>query len=157
MARDAVANWLGFLYPRPPKETPDKRMFTQPIWSLKALLPNPLTDSLDQVKVLELAKQIRAKGIDQPAQLVLDDHWETHYGDLTFDLKKYPDAKKMVSELHALGFTVKLQVRRLIFQIFTNLWIRLGATIRKFRVQIPQIRFPGTVPNEGYLTKTTDL
>ena len=41
----------------------------------------------------------------------IDDRWQTKYGDLEFDAKKFPDARTMVQQLHAMGFKVTVRVR----------------------------------------------
>jgi hypothetical protein len=40
----------------------------------------------------------------------IDDKWQQGYGELDFDLEKFPDPKGMVDELHELGFKVTLWV-----------------------------------------------
>ena len=40
----------------------------------------------------------------------IDDRWQSAYGDLTFDVAKFPDAPGMVRQLHAMGFKVTVWV-----------------------------------------------
>ena len=40
----------------------------------------------------------------------IDDKWQAGYGELDFDLDKFPDPKAMVEELHDMGFKVTLWV-----------------------------------------------
>jgi len=88
-----------------PRRVPPAEYFRLPIYTTwvehKA--------DVDQAKVLEFAKQIRANGL--PAGVLeLDDKWEVHYGDMDFDKVKFPDPKAMNDELHRLGFRVTLWV-----------------------------------------------
>lgn len=64
---------------------------------------------ITQAKVIEFAKEINSYGLPN-SQIEIDDKWETCYGDLKFDTKKFPDAKKMTQELNALGFRTTLWV-----------------------------------------------
>ena len=41
---------------------------------------------------------------------MLDDGWASHYGDHTFNREKFPDPKRMVEEVHRLGFQFVLWV-----------------------------------------------
>lgn len=45
-----------------------------------------------------------------PGILIIDEGWQTGYGDWTFDKVKFPNPKEMVDELHALGFKVMLWI-----------------------------------------------
>jgi hypothetical protein len=44
------------------------------------------------------------KTIVQYKNIVYSDRWETCYGELTFDDRKFPDPKQMNSELHTQVF-----------------------------------------------------
>lgn len=46
----------------------------------------------------------------QRSVMEIDDRWQSAYGDLTFDQKKFPDAKGMVDQLHEMGFKVTVWV-----------------------------------------------
>ncbi|XP_066989034.1 myogenesis-regulating glycosidase-like isoform X2 [Macrobrachium rosenbergii] len=43
-------------------------------------------------------------------EVEIDDNWETCYGDLTFNPDKFPDPRKLITELHEEGFRVTLWV-----------------------------------------------
>ena len=62
-----------------------------------------------QEGVLEYAKAIVDNGF-APGILIIDEGWQRNYGDWTFDKTKFPDAKKMIDELHQMGFVVMLWV-----------------------------------------------
>ena len=35
--------------------------------------------------------------------LMIDDNWQRYYGNFQFKAERFPDAKAMIEELHALG------------------------------------------------------
>ena len=57
-------------------------------------------------KVLRYAREICDWGLARSV-MEIDDRWQTRYGDIEFDPRKFPDPKAMVDELHALGFKVR--------------------------------------------------
>ncbi len=62
-----------------------------------------------QEHVMAYAHKIIDNGF-QPGILMIDEGWHGRYGDWRFDRLKFPDPKKMVDELHAMGFKVMLWV-----------------------------------------------
>ena len=62
-----------------------------------------------QEGVLEYARNIVKHGF-VPGILIIDEGWHGRYGDWRFDEQRFPDPKKMVDELHKLGFKVMLWV-----------------------------------------------
>ena len=78
-----------------PRAVPNQRMLTYPIWSTWALYKSSVNQSL----VAEFARKIRDNGFNY-GQLELDDRWETCYGQMAFDLVKFPDPALMVQQLH---------------------------------------------------------
>ena len=60
-----------------------------------------------QEKVINYAKEIIQNGF-KPGILMIDDGWQEDYGVWNFDNKKFPNPKKMIEELHELGFKVML-------------------------------------------------
>ncbi len=62
-----------------------------------------------QEKVLDYAHKIVDNGFT-PGILIIDEGWHTRYGTWEFDFAAFPEPKKMVDELHALGFKVMLWV-----------------------------------------------
>lgn len=45
-----------------------------------------------------------------PGILMIDEGWSIGYGTWEFDFHKFPDPKRMIDELHSLGFTVMLWI-----------------------------------------------
>lgn len=88
-----------------PASIPDTLLFTKPIWSTWAVYHK----EINQSTVLDFAQQVKKH--DFPvAQIEIDDLWEKHYGDFTFDTTKFPNASKLVEEIHALGYRTSLWV-----------------------------------------------
>ncbi len=63
----------------------------------------------NQTEIIQYAQDIIRNGYS-PGVLMIDDGWSPYYGYWDFDRKKIPDPKKMIEELHALGFVVMLWV-----------------------------------------------
>ncbi|WP_168120307.1 glycoside hydrolase family 31 protein [Paenibacillus sp. HB172176] len=84
---------------------PEELLFTAPQYNLWIeLLYEPT-----QEKVLQYAKDALAQGMP-PGVIMIDDNWHGPYGDWTFHSGRFPDPKRMVEELHALGFKVMLWI-----------------------------------------------
>ncbi|MDD6884849.1 MAG: glycoside hydrolase family 31 protein [Eubacteriales bacterium] len=62
-----------------------------------------------QEGVLAYAREYLKNGF-APGVLILDEGWHGRYGTWEFDFARFPDPRKMVDELHAMGFTVLLWV-----------------------------------------------
>lgn len=62
-----------------------------------------------QESVLEFAESYLKNGF-APGIFIIDEGWHGRYGDWEFDTARFPDPKKMVDELHAMGFKVLLWV-----------------------------------------------
>ncbi|MCL4148240.1 UNVERIFIED_CONTAM: hypothetical protein GTU68_028826, partial [Idotea baltica] len=88
-----------------PRDIPDQRMFTHPIWSTWAEYESDVNDS----RVLDLAQTIIDQGFNN-SQIEIDDNWETCYGDAEFNPDRFPDPKVMVDSLHAMGYRVTLWI-----------------------------------------------
>ena len=101
--RAAAWTALGSL-PRPKHPPPDV-LFRRSIWTTWATSHADVT----QRQVVSLANAVIENGFI-PGVLEIDDRWQSHYGELEFDHKKFPDPKKLVDELHNLGFLVTLWV-----------------------------------------------
>jgi hypothetical protein len=95
-AHKALVNEVGF-----PKETPPLSLFSAPVWTTWA----QYKDKINQDKVLDFAHDIVTNGFPYHV-LEIDDRWQSQYGDLEFDLERFPDAKGMIDELHTMGFKV---------------------------------------------------
>ena len=89
----------------PPGSAPHPEVLRDPIWTTWARYHK----KVDQGKVLRYAREICDRGLGRSV-MEIDDMWQTRYGDLAFNRKKFPDPKAMVNELHALGFRVTLWV-----------------------------------------------
>ena len=88
-----------------PVDVPCELIFKRPIWSTWA----EYKKNIDQDKVLDFADNIRRHQF--PCSfLEIDDDWTPHYGDLTFDVTKFPDAQAMMTTLKEKGFSVSLWV-----------------------------------------------
>ncbi|GFQ73379.1 myogenesis-regulating glycosidase [Trichonephila clavata] len=88
-----------------PIDIPNESMFQYPIWSTWARYKRNINETV----ILRFAEEIRTMGFPTN-QLEIDDKWETCYGDLRFDLDKFPDPGGMVRELRNEGFAVTLWV-----------------------------------------------
>jgi len=84
-----------------PKKTPPLELLGAPIWTTWARYK----DKIDQDTVLQYAHEIIANKFPYHV-LEIDDRWQTHYGDLEFDPDLFADPKKMIEDLHELGFKV---------------------------------------------------
>jgi alpha-glucosidase (family GH31 glycosyl hydrolase) len=101
--RRATETCLATL-PRPAAPPPPE-VIRAPIWTTWARYKQ----NVDQKKTLTFAREILHH--DLPASVMeIDDKWQAGYGELDFDMNKFPDPKEMVDELHALGFAVTLWV-----------------------------------------------
>ncbi|MCL4140058.1 UNVERIFIED_CONTAM: hypothetical protein GTU68_009452 [Idotea baltica] len=88
-----------------PRDIPDERMFTHPIWSTWAEFATEVNDS----RVLSLAQDIIDNGFNN-SQFEIDDNWETCYGDATFNPERFPDPQGLVDTLHSMGYRVTLWI-----------------------------------------------
>ena len=68
-----------------------------------------MTYNQTQEGVMRYAKGIIENGF-KPGILMIDEGWANGYGDWTFNRVKFPDPKRMVDELHEMGFKVMLWV-----------------------------------------------
>ena len=88
-----------------PDRLPDSSVLQKPIWTTWARYHS----KVNQAKVLRYAREICDRGLARSV-MEIDDRWQTRYGDIEFDPRKFPDPKAMVDELHALGFKVTVWV-----------------------------------------------
>ena len=100
-----IHDYMSSTYISKPLDIPDTMLFQHPIWSTWAQYKEDITQS----KVMEFAEAIVGNGFSN-SQLEIDDRWESDYGDLDFDLSKFPDPKLMVEQLESMGFRVTLWV-----------------------------------------------
>lgn len=84
---------------------PDAELFRRPQYNTWIEL---LYDQ-NQADILAYAKAIIDNGFP-PGVIMIDDNWQQDYGVWEFRKERFPDAKAMIAELHAMGFTVMLWV-----------------------------------------------
>lgn len=89
----------------PPRQAPAAEVLRAPIWTTWARYKTKVNES----KVLKYAREIADRGLPRSV-MEIDDRWQTAYGELSFDEKKFPDPRSMVDELHELGFKVTVWV-----------------------------------------------
>jgi alpha-glucosidase len=86
-------------------EIPDPIMFTQPQWNTWIEFGTNQTAA----GLLDYAESVREN--DFPGSLIMvDDKWQTEYGDYDFDTTKFPNPKETLDRLHKDGFQVMLWV-----------------------------------------------
>lgn len=88
-----------------PTATPNERLFRQPIWSTWAQYKRYINHSV----VLDFAAAILTNNFSA-SQVEIDDEWTPKYGDLEFDVKRFPQPRVLVNKLHAMGHRVTLWV-----------------------------------------------
>ncbi len=90
---------------KPKGNPPQKDFFVVPQYNTWMQLVYDQT----QEGVMAYAKGLLAHGY-KPGVIMIDEGWQKNYGDWRFDLEKFPEPKKMVDELHEMGFKVMLWV-----------------------------------------------
>lgn len=60
-------------------------------------------------KLMQYAESTRNNGLSGKL-LIIDDGWSNDYGDWTFNVKKFPNAKEVIQKVKSLGFDVALWV-----------------------------------------------
>ena len=89
----------------PSGKLPDPLLFTAPQYNTWI----ELTYNQNQEDIIRYAQSIIHNGLP-PGVLMIDDTWQADYGVWDFNPKKFPDPKKMMDELHEMGFKVMLWV-----------------------------------------------
>lgn len=84
---------------------PDRLLFEQPQYNTWI----ELIYDQNQEDILKYAHAIIDNGFP-PGVLMIDDNWQEAYGNWRFHPEKFPSPKKMMEELHGLGFKVMLWV-----------------------------------------------
>ncbi|WP_372935593.1 glycoside hydrolase family 31 protein [Mariniphaga sediminis] len=84
---------------------PDTLLFVRPQYNTWI----ELTYNQNQADILNYARSILDNGLPAGV-LMIDDTWQEDYGLWKFHPGRFPDPKKMVEELHAMGFKVMLWV-----------------------------------------------
>ena len=84
---------------------PDELLFSRPQYNTWI----ELTYNQNQADVLKYARGILDNGFP-PGVLMIDDTWQEDYGLWNFHPGRFPNPKKMMDELHRMGFKVMLWV-----------------------------------------------
>ena len=84
-----------------PTQTPPAELFTKPTWTTWARYKTEVSQDV----VLKFADEIIQNNYPYGV-LEIDDRWQTHYGDISFDPARFPDPKGMIAQLHEKGFKV---------------------------------------------------
>jgi len=84
---------------------PDTLLFSKPQYNTWI----ELVYNQNQGDILKYAHSIITNGFP-PGVLMIDDNWANDYGNFKFRLEKFQDAKKMIEELHGMGFKVMLWI-----------------------------------------------
>ncbi len=84
---------------------PDSLLITAPQYNLWIELMYIPT----QKDVIDYAFKVLYNGLP-PGVLMIDDNWTNYYGHFEFDVKKFPDPKGMIDQLHSVGFKVMLWI-----------------------------------------------
>jgi len=88
-----------------PVSIPPVELFRLPTWTTWARYKT----EVNQDVVLKFAEEIRQHGYPYGV-MEIDDRWQVHYGDISFDPARFPDPKAMVERLHEMGFKVTVWV-----------------------------------------------
>jgi alpha-glucosidase (family GH31 glycosyl hydrolase) len=86
-------------------KAPDTLLFTRPQYNTWI----ELNFHQNQADVLKYARSVVSNGLP-PGVLMIDDTWQEDYGVWKFHPGRFPEPKKMMDELHSLGFKVMLWV-----------------------------------------------
>lgn len=89
----------------PQGEYPEELMFTAPQYNTWI----ELQYDQNQEDILEYARNIIDQGYP-PGVIMIDDNWQVDYGVWEFSKQRFEDPKKMIDELHSMGFQVMLWV-----------------------------------------------
>ncbi|MFD1657045.1 glycoside hydrolase family 31 protein [Streptomyces caeni] len=103
---------------KPAKSDATHEQYATPVWNSWA----QFYTHVDQAGLLDYARDLHDNGLAGHT-LQLDDKWESHYGNMTFDPKAYPDPRAMSRTIHDLGFDLGLWV---------TLWINLDSDAYRY-------------------------
>src|SRR5665647_2079541 len=84
---------------------PDTLLFSRPQYNTWI----ELVYNQNQEDILKYAHSIIDNGFP-PGVLMIDDNWADYYGKFSFRKDRFSNARKMIDELHSLGFKVMLWV-----------------------------------------------
>ena len=86
-------------------QLPDTLFFTMPQYNTWI----ELMYNQNQADILRYAHAVVDNGFPAGV-LMIDDNWQRYYGNFQFKAERFPDAKGMIDELHALGFKVMVWI-----------------------------------------------
>lgn len=86
-------------------QLPDTLFFTMPQYNTWI----ELMYNQNQADILRYAHAVVDNGFPAGV-LMIDDNWQRYYGNFEFKAERFPDAKGMMDELHALGFKVMVWI-----------------------------------------------
>lgn len=86
-------------------QLPDTLFFTMPQYNTWI----ELMYNQNQADILKYAHAVIDNGFPAGV-LMIDDNWQRYYGNFEFKAERFPDAKGMIDELHALGFKVMVWI-----------------------------------------------
>jgi len=86
-------------------QLPDTLFFTMPQYNTWI----ELMYNQNQADILKYAHAVIDNGFPAGV-LMIDDNWQRYYGNFDFKAERFPDAKAMIDELHALGFKVMVWI-----------------------------------------------
>lgn len=89
----------------PSGRTPDELFFSAPQYNTWI----ELTYNQNEKDILAYAQSMLDHGLP-PGVLMIDDTWQTAYGDWNFDVRRFSDPKGLVAQLHEKGFKVILWI-----------------------------------------------
>ncbi|MBX9851477.1 MAG: glycoside hydrolase family 31 protein [Cytophagaceae bacterium] len=84
---------------------PDPMLFKSPQYNTWI----ELMYNQNQEDILKYARNIISNGLP-PGVIMIDDNWQEDYGKWDFHPGRFPDPKKMMNELHSMGFKVMLWI-----------------------------------------------
>lgn len=84
---------------------PDPLLFTHPQYNTWI----ELMYNQNEADILKYAQDILDKGYS-PGVLMIDDNWQENYGIWEFSPRRFKDPKRMMNQLHAMGFKVMLWI-----------------------------------------------
>ncbi len=90
----------------PPEASPNVALFLKPVWSTGGYFKR----NISQDALMLYSQRILDSGLDYSA-LVLDDGWESRYGDLEFNPVKFSNPKAMINDLQSKGFSVVMGIK----------------------------------------------
>lgn len=100
-----VYRFVSNEYFPPDGRIPDELLFTHPQYNTWI----ELMYDQNEEDILNYARAIIANGYP-PGVLMIDDNWQEDYGNFEFSAKRFRNPKRMMDELHKMGFKVMLWV-----------------------------------------------